>query len=130
MAIEGITFNVPVSLIFDDAKTTSEDSIRDFYRMLEEAEQAGFTQRNLIHIGFSEPFDHTLFTPQSHDPEAEGDDLPAHHWQCEECQHTITDGGVISADHAESCSAHPCNVAGSSPNDAAVEDPPVVSRDE
>jgi hypothetical protein len=57
-------FSVPVEITYDDERSTPELAVDDFYRMLEEAEEAGLMDRQLIEISyggdpavFSEPED-------------------------------------------------------------------------
>ncbi len=64
MARRGVTLHVPVSLIYDDTLTNASDSERDFYRMLEEAEQAGFMERTLVDITYGEPVERISFEPE------------------------------------------------------------------
>lgn len=64
MARKQVTLSMPVVVRYDDARTTPADAVTDFYRALEEAEQAGHFER--INIDFtygmgepSEPTDST-----------------------------------------------------------------------
>jgi hypothetical protein len=63
VARTGIRFHMRVSLAFDDACATAEAAVGDFYRMLEEAEQAGFMERQLIDISYGQATGRKAFTP-------------------------------------------------------------------
>jgi hypothetical protein len=63
MAKTGVEFRMPVTLTFDDADMTALEAVEDFYRMLAEAEQAGFMDRRLIGISYGEAADQKPLVP-------------------------------------------------------------------
>jgi len=60
MTIQGITFSLNVSLIFDDDRITAEEAEDALRRLVEKIDP---TAHQLIDIGWGDSFDHTAFTP-------------------------------------------------------------------
>jgi hypothetical protein len=78
MTPAGLTFYMRVSLIFDPAAATDEESVQGFYRMLEAAGQTEPAAPALLDVGYGEPFDRTPFEPEGdYEPAASPEAGPA-----------------------------------------------------
>ena len=52
MTLRAVQFNMPVIVRWDDTRSNQVDAVADWYRILEEAEQAGFMDRNIIDVTY------------------------------------------------------------------------------
>jgi hypothetical protein len=65
MRVRGVTIMMPVTIVYDGDTMDRDAAIGDFYRMLEEAEQAGLRDNRRIHISYGEHQGAVGFTPQA-----------------------------------------------------------------
>lgn len=67
-------FHMPVSVTYDEAHSTQQAAIEDFYRMLGEAEQAGFMDRQIIDLSYGEPVGGSVFLYDAEPADDDDDD--------------------------------------------------------
>ena len=67
-------FHMVVSVTYDEAHSTQQAAIEDFYRMLAETEQAGFMDRQIIDISYGEPVGGSVFLFDADPPDEDLDD--------------------------------------------------------
>lgn len=67
-----VQFLIPASVTYDDSLSTAEAAVADFFRALEESEQVGFMDRQLIDMNYGNAI--YVTAPQDAEPETGEDE--------------------------------------------------------